>query len=66
MTGITGRRTHDTRHTFISLTRRDGARKEILERVTHNAAGDIVDSYTTFDWEPLCEAVACLRLLLKK
>ncbi len=62
--GIPGRRVHDTRHTFISLTRRDGARKEILERITHNARGDIVDRYTTFDWEPLCEAVACLRLSL--
>lgn len=61
---ITGRRTHDTRHTFISLARRDGARKEVLERVTHNARGDIVDHYTQFDWEPLCEAVACLRLSL--
>jgi integrase len=60
-TGVTARRTHDTRHTFISLARRDGARKEVLERVTHNAAGDIVDHYTQFDWEPLCAAVACLR-----
>jgi integrase len=65
-TGITARRVHDSRHTFISLARRDGARKEVLERVTHNAAGDIVDRYTTFDWEPLCEAVLCLRLSLKK
>lgn len=62
-TGITGRRVHDTRHTFISLARRDGARKEVLERVTHNAAGDIVDHYTQFDWEPLCVSVACLRVL---
>lgn len=60
--GIPGRRTHDTRHTFISLARRDGARKEIIERITHNSRGDIVDRYTTFDWEPLCEAVACLQL----
>jgi hypothetical protein len=63
-TSVTARRTHDTRHTFISLARRDGARKELLERVTHNATGDIVDHYTQFDWEPLCEAVACLRITL--
>jgi hypothetical protein len=62
--GIPGRRVHDTRHTFISLARRDGARKDVLERITHNAAGDIVDRYTTFDWAPLCEAVASLRLSL--
>lgn len=61
--GIPGRRTHDTRHTFISMARRGGARKEIVERITHNSAGDIVDRYTTFDWEPLCEAVLCVRLV---
>jgi hypothetical protein len=55
---------HDTRYTFISLARRDGARKDVLERITHNATGDVVDRYTTFDWAPLCEAVACLRLSL--
>ena len=64
--GVTPRRVHDTRHTFISLARRDGARKDVLERVTHNAAGDIVDRYTTFDWEPLCEAVACLKFGTEK
>ncbi len=61
---IPGRRVHDTRHTFISLARRDGARKDVLERITHNAVGDIVDRYTTFDWAPLCDAVASLRLSL--
>jgi hypothetical protein len=50
--GIPGRRVHDTRDTFISLARRDGARKDVLERITHNATGDIVDRYTTFDWAP--------------
>lgn len=62
--GIPGRRVHDTRHTFISLARRDGARKDVLERITHNSTGDIVDRYTTFDWAPLCEAVTSLRLEL--
>jgi integrase len=62
--GIPGRRVHDTRHTFISLARRDGARKDVLERITHNSTGDIVDRYTTFDWAPLCEAVSSLRLQL--
>ncbi|MFC1643416.1 hypothetical protein ACFL5O_12175 [Myxococcota bacterium] len=36
-----------------SLARRDGARQDVLERITHNAAGDIMDRYTAFDWEPL-------------
>lgn len=55
---------HRSRDTYISLTRRDGARKDVLERVTHNAAGDVFDQYTLFDWLPLCEAVSCLRLSL--
>lgn len=62
--GISGRRVHDTRHSFVSFARRDGARKEILERITHNSVGDIVDRCTTFDWKPFCEAVLCLRLSL--
>ena len=53
---------HRLRDTFISLARRGGARKDVLERVTHNAAGDIIDRYTSFDWQPLCEAVSCLKI----
>jgi len=58
--GIEGKSLHCTRHTMITWARRGGARKEILEKVTHNATGDVVDQYTHFDWEPLCEAVMCL------
>ncbi len=57
--GVTNRSLHSTRHTFISLCRRGGARKDVLERITHNAVGDIVDGYTLWDWKPLCEAVEC-------
>lgn len=60
--GVRPRSLHSTRHTFISLCRRGGARKDVLERVTHNARGDIVDRYTRFDWAPLCDAVRCLNL----
>jgi len=52
---------HATRHTFITWARRGGARGEVLEVVTHNAAGKMIDQYTHWDWAPLCEAVACLR-----
>ncbi len=58
--GVTNRSLHSTRHTFISMARRGGARKDVLERVTHNAQGDVVDTYTHWDWAPLCEAVLCL------
>lgn len=60
--GVRPRTIHSTRHTFISLCRRGGARADVLERVTHNARGGIIDRYTHFDWAPLCEAVLCLRL----
>ena len=51
---------HLTRHTMISLTRRGGARADVLECITHNAKGSIIDQYTHFDWQPLCEAIRCL------
>jgi integrase len=60
--GVRPRTIHATRHSFITHCRRGGARKEVLERVTHNAKGDIVDGYTHWDWAPLCEAVNCLDL----
>jgi hypothetical protein len=44
------------------MCRRGGAWKEVLEKVTHNARGDIVDAYTHWDWAPLCEAVLCLQM----
>lgn len=59
---VTNLSLHSTRHTFITLARRGGARQELVEQVTHNAAGTIVDQYTHWDWQPLCEAVLCLRL----
>jgi hypothetical protein len=52
---------HSTRHTFITWARRGGARSDVLEVVTHNAAGKMIDQYTHWDWEPLCDAVACLN-----
>lgn len=51
---------HLTRHTMITSARRGGAPADVLERVTHNAAGTIIDQYTHWDWEPLCRAVACI------
>lgn len=57
--GIANLTLHATRNTFISLSRRAGARTDVLERVTHNARGAVIDIYTDFDWQPLCEAVLC-------
>jgi integrase len=60
--GVANLSLHSTRTTFITQARRGGARKDVLEKVTHNAAGDILDAYTRWDWAPLCEAVLCLRI----
>lgn len=60
LSNVSNRSLHSTRHTFITLARRGGARVEVVERITHNSAGSIVDRYTHRDWAPLCEAVLCL------
>jgi integrase len=56
------RRVHDLRRTFITLARVDGARADILERVSHGPRGNIVDLYTSLPWESLCVEVAKLRV----
>ena len=56
------RRQHDLRRTFITLARSGGARPDILKWATHGPSGDIIDIYTSMPWEPLCEAVSCLKL----
>ena len=53
---------HSFRRGMITVARTDGASKDVLERITHNAAGEMIDGYTYFGWEALCEAVACMRL----
>ncbi len=58
---VTIRRTHDTRHTFISRARRGGARKDIIKRITHNTTGDIVDHYTHVEWDAFCQAISCVQ-----
>lgn len=61
--GVRYRTVHSCRHTFVTLCRRGGARADVLERVSHNARGEMIDRYTHFDWEPLCEAVLCMALV---
>ncbi len=51
---------HHTRHTMITWTRRGGANADVLEQITHNAKGTIIDQYTHRDWETLCGAIDCL------
>ncbi len=56
------RRFHDARSTFITLGTVDGAEEVWLERVTHNAKGNIVNQYRRNSWLRMCEAVSCLRI----
>jgi integrase len=59
---LRGRRAHDLRRTGISLARGDGASKEILRWGTHAPPRDVMDLYTTLEWEALCGEVAKLRV----
>jgi integrase len=58
--GVSNRSVHSTRHTFITLAQRGGADRRVVELITHNPKGTIIDVYTTRDWAELCEAVLCL------
>lgn len=58
--GVSNRTLHATRHTMITWARRGGARKDVLEMITHNAKGEMIDQYTHLDWSPLCDAILCL------
>jgi hypothetical protein len=34
----------------------------LLEQITHNARGALIDVYTSWEWPALCEAVSCLKV----
>jgi integrase len=55
--GVTNRSLHSTRHTFISVARSETNRHDLVERITHNAAGTTLDRYTHSEWEGLCEVI---------
>ncbi len=62
MLGLRHRRGHDLRRTFISLARSDGARTDILRRVTHKPPPEVIEGYTTFEWEVVCREVMKLKV----
>lgn len=64
MLGLRTRRIHDTRRTFISLARGNGADKDTLRQVTHQPEGDQIDDYTTLEWDALCAEVSKLKIQL--
>lgn len=60
--GLRPRRQHDTRRTFITLARCDGAPDPVLKAITHGPAGEQIDDYTSWPWPTLCAAMSCLRV----
>lgn len=62
--GIRPRRLHGTRATFISLGIDDGARADILAKITHTKLErNSFDVYRNEAWETLCAEVAKIRIV---
>jgi len=61
--GFRHRRGHDLRRAFISLARSDGARADVLRRVTHKPPPEVFEGYTTFEWPVVCAEVVKLKVL---
>jgi integrase len=59
---IRHRRAHDLRRTGISLAQDDGADRAILRWGTHAPPVEILDLYTTLEWQTLCREVAKMRV----
>lgn len=65
--GLRHRRGHDLRRTMISLARTDGARRDLLELITHTPKSDAaIEAYTTFDWPTLCAEIVKIRVSRRK
>jgi hypothetical protein len=60
--GVPNKGSHALRRFMISAARSSGARSDVLEQITHNTRGAIIDVYTAWEWPALCEAVSCLRV----
>jgi hypothetical protein len=55
-----GRLTHGLRRWFISACRNASARTEVVELMTHNAKGKVIDAYTSWEWSTLCDEISKL------
>lgn len=51
---------------FRTTADEDGARRDLLESVTHGPRGDIVSVYTTFPWPGLCAEIEKLKIELRE
>jgi integrase len=61
--GMSHRRQHDLRRTFITLCIAGGADRNLLKWVSHGPPeGIVIDSYTSPPWPLLCAQVSALKL----
>jgi integrase len=60
--------THSFRRYFETYATLGGAREDMLERITHNRRGTMVNAYIDKGklWSPLCEAMRCLDVDLSR
>lgn len=58
----TNRDLHSFRRFFITTSREQSVDRDVLEKITHNARGNILDVYTRFAWAPLCRVIQALPL----
>lgn len=56
--GLAHRRIHDARRTFISILRSCGVDKDLIRKLTHRSVADkVMDAYTTYEWQSVCDAM---------
>lgn len=61
--GFRGRRVHGSRHTFISMLIDDGARADLVAKITHTRpVRSAFDVYRNEAWSTLCAEVAKLKI----
>jgi integrase len=59
---VVGVSPHGLRRWFISACRNASARREVIELMTHNAKGEVIDAYTSWEWSTLCDEISKLEL----
>ncbi len=50
------------RRWFISTCRNASARTEVVELMTHNAKGEVIDADTSWEWSTLCDELRKLEV----
>lgn len=60
--GVRPRYQYMKRHTFVSLARAAGIHKDDLRWISHGVAVDVIDGYTTPEWERLCSLVCQVKI----